>query len=296
MRLTVTLPGHFLPYTGLVSIEAPEHVPLTDAESQTALQPNNTAAYGAQNIETNSSRTPERTTPEELAPHLPDTSSTQQTHVTRSPPQRSSWFSSLSRSRAKSPSAAPPPFNSPQVPAPTQSVTLAAASQASPQSIPQRASPSNTSVAPISLSPESCSPPAASQVSPTRSEKPSAVSSIDEGEVPVLKAFAPPRDAPSQISEDAPKVVTRRASTSALNPSSSRFMLRIPLLGRPKTPLEEAKSHVGIGNDSVHAAPDGQFSSCLAPWTMLMWRNSTRGGSTNTECHYFRPFIRVDSR
>ncbi|KAI0691817.1 hypothetical protein BC835DRAFT_1430723 [Cytidiella melzeri] len=40
-----------------------------------------------------------------------------------------------------------------------------------------------------------------------------------------------------------PEVVTRKVSVSGLNPSSSRFVLRIPLLGRPKTPLQEVIAH-----------------------------------------------------
>ena len=38
----------------------------------------------------------------------------------------------------------------------------------------------------------------------------------------------------------------RKLSVSSLNPSSSRFVLRIPLLGRPKVPLEQVVGVVGV--------------------------------------------------
>jgi hypothetical protein len=68
----------------------------------------------------------------------------------------------------------------------------------------------------------------------------SVVESVDD-EVPVIKVEVVETNAPVKPLE----VVSRKASTVGLNPSSSRFMLRIPLLGRPKTPLEEVIAHVG---------------------------------------------------
>lgn len=53
----------------------------------------------------------------------------------------------------------------------------------------------------------------------------------------------------------------RKPSVSDLNPSTSRFTLRIPLLGRPKVPLQEAVKNAEVdgsapGGSGVAAGED----------------------------------------
>ncbi|KAH8093122.1 hypothetical protein BXZ70DRAFT_950158 [Cristinia sonorae] len=77
----------------------------------------------------------------------------------------------------------------------------------------------------------------------TTSNTASTISSVDD-EVPPPKAVV----ANSMLPESTSAIVQsrdlngtgRKPSISSLNPSSSRFMLRIPLLGRPKVPLDQA--------------------------------------------------------
>lgn len=104
-----------------------------------------------------------------------------------------------------------------------------------PQSIPFNGKPS----APLSYTPTQYSPPNHRMNSNTTS-----ISSVDE-EVPRPR-FTSMDNATAVISPHAiiesqvAKTANRKPSISSLNPSSSRFTLKLPLLGRPKIPLEQA--------------------------------------------------------
>ena len=167
-----------------------------------------------------------------------------------SPPSRSSWFGSLSRSRDRQSSVAstslvpdPPRLMSPpstesfentvqlqqqvgvQLPIPAPPVSppgnQAAAASTTPSSSPPRTSPNIRTTSPhMTSAPKSAVPSVDDEVSLPKVE-------VVETDVPVKPA----------------EVVTRKVSASGLNSSTSRFMLRIPLLGRPKTPLEEVIAH-----------------------------------------------------
>lgn len=182
----------------------------------------------------------------------PGADCSQQAKSVDSPPQRSSWFSSLSRARVRSPIASPAPSGSH-----TTTPTSAELPKVHPQSLPQ-----SIPVTPKSDAALGFAVPSSSQTQSLPNTQPSSpniysapqsvVPSLDD-EVPALKLSKDVECAPPS-SDDSAKVVTRRASVSGLNPSSSRFMLRIPLLGRPKTPLEEVIAHVG--EDSSESSPD----------------------------------------
>ncbi|KAI0328822.1 hypothetical protein GY45DRAFT_1280990 [Cubamyces sp. BRFM 1775] len=104
-----------------------------------------------------------------------------------------------------------------------------------PQSIPSNGKPS----AALSYTPTQYSPPNHRMNSNTTS-----ISSVDE-EVPRPR-FTSMDNATAVISPHAivesqvAKAANRKPSISSLNPSSSRFTLKLPLLGRPKIPLEQA--------------------------------------------------------
>ncbi|KAL4246935.1 hypothetical protein ABKN59_007706 [Abortiporus biennis] len=59
----------------------------------------------------------------------------------------------------------------------------------------------------------------------------------------------------------------RKASVSSLNPTSSRFMIRIPLLGRPKVPLDEAVAVVQsqVSQESSSGGPIDSVPDSPAP-------------------------------
>ena len=101
----------------------------------------------------------------------------------------------------------------------------------------------------------------------------STISSVDD-EVP------PPRSgAPSALLSEASvlpsrdsNVPGRKPSISSLNPSSSRYMLRIPLLGRPKVPLDQvvaaAHSEEGIAS-GTSASIEGTLSAPTLPQNLV---------------------------
>ena len=192
---------------------------------------------------------------------------------------RTSWLSSLSRSRAKEPT--------PKSEEATQKATSAdtpteLAGSSEPLAQAEAASSDSQPVATMSNSPEpnppavviepptpsrpkevnaassskavpvpvgpasgrkswfgvsgSKSPPTPTFSSPLAGSSPLTPSSVDE-EVPRLRApepSCPPPSSAGVVSGDSSQ------NLSSLNPSTSRFSLSIPLLGRPKVPLEKA--------------------------------------------------------
>jgi hypothetical protein len=78
-------------------------------------------------------------------------------------------------------------------------------------------------------------------------------SSIDE-EVPKLSVLTPPNTpGPVNVMQNAG---SGSSKLSSLNPSTSRFMLSIPLLGRPKMPLDQAVAVVAAGSNQKGKSDD----------------------------------------
>ncbi|KAF8583529.1 hypothetical protein K439DRAFT_1634370 [Ramaria rubella] len=94
----------------------------------------------------------------------------------------------------------------------------------SPQDIPQR---------------KSANAESSGHPSPTKNTP--IISSVDD-RVPVPLTFSPPSSLPL-LPSVRPRERTN-SNLSTLNPSSSRFVLSMPLLGRPKVPLEQVVAHV----------------------------------------------------
>ena len=98
----------------------------------------------------------------------------------------------------------------------------------------------HTSPSPIAFPSLAYSPPTPTSTIFLKSNTTS-ISSVDE-EVPVLqnstRTITP--QAVVEAHETNLRAAGRKPSVSSLNPSASRFTLRLPLLGRPKVPLEQA--------------------------------------------------------
>ncbi|KAF9523697.1 hypothetical protein CPB83DRAFT_862502 [Crepidotus variabilis] len=143
-----------------------------------------------------------------------------------------SWYSSASSSPASSPPA--PQYSPPKPPGPLPSTV-------SDKDILLQYSENHRTHSPPPLSP----PP---QISTTTSNQSlastsSLPSSIDD-RVPSL-----PTTPPVYLAANVPKSPPIPPSTNSLNPSSSRFTLSLPLLGRAKVPLERIKNS-GKSSDS----------------------------------------------
>ncbi|KAG6878019.1 hypothetical protein C0993_000800 [Termitomyces sp. T159_Od127] len=97
--------------------------------------------------------------------------------------------------------------------------------------------------------------------SPTPERTSSVPSSIDE-ETPAIPVFTPLSSSPTSIATHA--IVTSpsndsntgRPRLSSLNPSTSRFALSIPLLGRPKIPIDQVPKDVSDPNPTSESLPD----------------------------------------
>ncbi|KAI9060371.1 hypothetical protein FKP32DRAFT_1595452 [Trametes sanguinea] len=154
----------------------------------------------------------------------------------KSSPARSSWFG-FSRAKAdeSSSSALEPSDNSagervtdsPSPISPQVSVTATP-----PQAIP-------ASAGPMSFTPAQYSPP-----NHRLNSNATSISSVDE-EVPRLQFTSLDNTAPiispqAIVESQVAKAVDRKPSITSLNPTASRFTLKLPLLGRPKIPLEHA--------------------------------------------------------
>lgn len=117
--------------------------------------------------------------------------------------------------------------------------TQAPVATSPPRSIP---STTNKEPTPMSFSPIQYSPPTQAAFKSNTTS----ISSVDE-DVPVQRPRLTSIDvgtslmAPQAVVQaHDPKTAGRKPSISSLNPSTSRFTLRIPLLGRPKIPLDQA--------------------------------------------------------
>lgn len=119
-----------------------------------------------------------------------------------------------------------------QTPASSSTLTL----------VPPSSAPANTPT-PTLTTPVPIAPTTPTDVTST----PASISSVDS-EVP------PPRSDPIMPSMMlSAETRERTVSISSLNPSSSRFVLRIPLLGRPKIPLEKVVVPAAKGNGKMRA-------------------------------------------
>lgn len=118
------------------------------------------------------------------------------------------------------------------------------------------------------------SPSASPQVLVT-SNTTSTISSVDE-EVPTSHAGTTgsllPESSSAVLQSQDFGIPGRKPSVSSLNPSSSRFMLRIPLLGRPKLPLDQAVASANSGDlqaPSPLEAAAGNFQLQATHYTLL---------------------------
>jgi hypothetical protein len=91
-------------------------------------------------------------------------------------------------------------------------------------------------------------------------------SSIDE-EVPRLSVVTPPNTpGPASVTQNSSGST---AKLSSLNPSTSRFTLSIPLLGRPKIPLEQVVAVV-VAEDRQMSEPDQAVRGSGAYYPVLL--------------------------
>ncbi|TCD63843.1 hypothetical protein EIP91_004885 [Steccherinum ochraceum] len=174
--------------------------------------------------------------------------------------RRSSWFSfskpkdilAMSVSVPESSAMAPPPqaalkpssasvievapglenSSAPPLVGVTQSDPRSSTTKTSPESVPA-----------VSPAPDLQTSPPTSPLPLATSNTTSTISSVDD-EVPPHKpgnsSTLLPESSSAVLQSQDLSVPGRKPSISSLNPSSSRFMLRIPLLGRPKVPLDQA--------------------------------------------------------
>ena len=92
--------------------------------------------------------------------------------------------------------------------------------------------------------------------SPQIAPSPSLTSVDEEVPRPRLSAGSPPLEMPrAEVQPQDNPSMGRKPSISDLNPSTSRFTLRIPLLGRPKIPLQDAVKNVEVSAQVVESAP-----------------------------------------
>ncbi|KAI0338674.1 hypothetical protein BDW22DRAFT_1362769 [Trametopsis cervina] len=193
--------------------------------------------------------TPSQPTRTPSAPNSKPSSYHLQPAPVPSPPSRASWFGSLSRTRGKAASIVSI-SNSQQFestsPPPPQS---ADATPIQPESEPQPSTTPSTSPPPsqIQVQSQATRPPAPPRQL-TNSDSLASVASIDASdEVPPPIVLLPTDRNNTQEAEaeegQTTLTLTHKPSASGLNPSASRFVLRIPLLGRPKMALGDVVGH-----------------------------------------------------
>ncbi|KAG6897258.1 hypothetical protein C0992_003042 [Termitomyces sp. T32_za158] len=179
------------------------------------------------------------------------------------PSRKPSWFGSLSRARGRAkadqlqpraitsiePVGAAEPNPPPAAPAvnPPATAPIDAAAMPLPPSQPPTPIPSPPR--PVPRQPTSKRSWFSSPLPHTPERTSSAPSSIDE-EVPTIATFTPLSSSPTSIATHAVVTspsndhTTGRPRLSSLNPSTSRFTLSIPLLGRPKVPIDQVSTDV----------------------------------------------------
>lgn len=151
-----------------------------------------------------------------------------------------------------------PPQPQPQLPQAlsTQQPKLPELLPSQPQPIPATADQQQPKRGWFSSTPNSPARPGLSPTtpSPLNSSHPSITSSLDD-EVPSLSTLTPPASAPPIVvhSPFTNEEGAGRPRLSSLNPSTSRFTLSIPLLGRAKIPLDEAVAVANRGDQSLSA-------------------------------------------
>lgn len=207
-----------------------------------------------------------------LSVPFPSKGSTKSNLTPKSSPSGSSWFGSLSRSKGKDKAAELSDETNCIVPsdvkaAPSDATSSqpsghdilhATARQSEPLPInplnnsAQQTSNRQTNFGWFSGSPTKSSSIARPPLSPTslhshtHTDSRSSIPSVDE-EVPKLAVITPLNTPlPPTIVQNG---VGSNLNLSSLNPSTSRFMLSIPLLGRPKIPLDKVAAVAIAGDD-----------------------------------------------
>ncbi|KIM71500.1 hypothetical protein PILCRDRAFT_17025 [Piloderma croceum F 1598] len=218
---------------------------------------------------------------------FPSTQSTKSSTTPKPSPSSSSWFGSLSRPMgkdsapkvlsldegpnkddARSEGQSVPAIDTsisqvPAEPKPAAAIPDTEPPHCPPQQIPVQSQAQRGWFSP---SPSAPTPPAPRPpVSPTALSSPnshshsnsvaSIPSSIDE-EVPKLSVLTPPNTpGPVNVMQNAGGG-GGSSKLSSLNPSTGRFMLSIPLLGRPKIPLDQAVAVVAAGGSQKGKSDD----------------------------------------
>ncbi|KAG6872506.1 hypothetical protein C0995_009262 [Termitomyces sp. Mi166 len=191
-------------------------------------------------------------------------------------PRKSSWFGSLSRAKGRAQAEqlhrrtvisivsteaapglnAPPPTVATVNPPPMTPIDAAA--MPLPPSQPPTPIPSPPRTIPHQPAPKRSWFSSPRPSTPERSN--SVPSSIDD-EVPTLAETPPLSSSPTSIATHAivttpsSDTATRRPRLSSLNPSTSRFALNIPLLGRPKVPLDQVVNDVDSKTTPTEPSP-----------------------------------------
>ena len=179
------------------------------------------------------------------------------------PPVRSSWFTSFSRSKGKDKASSPPTPIASVEPSYTVRLPVSSdqppASSVSSQTTPGSCQSESTSAAgpipvPTALYPRDPSPATPKIVgSPAQgTSNTTSISSVDD-EVPRLKSLGNSPSNQASLAETVAASALRETTmnrkpsmTSLSTASPSGFMLRIPLLGRPKIPLNEAVAAAAV--------------------------------------------------
>ena len=177
-------------------------------------------------------------------------------------PSRSSWFGSLSRARGKDTAKSVDPPNRPTAQEafglPIASNDESVGNSPTPPSYPSQDLVSSQDT----IRPQSIPIPrpsiqvtaeSSTMSSPQIVPSPSLTSVDEEVPRPRLSAGSPPMEMPrAEVQPQDGRSMGRKPSISDLNPSTSRFTLRLPLLGRPKVPLQDV-----VKNAEVSAQVDG---------------------------------------
>ena len=161
-----------------------------------------------------------------------------------------------------------------------------------PRDIPSSSSTSTATAkaTPMGFSPQQYSPPTPSSPADNLRSATTSISSVDE-EVPRLASTGlglessaltiTPQHAVVEPQDANLKAAGRKPSVSSLNPSTSRFTLRLPLLGRPKIPLEQAVASA--------QAEDVRGSSGSGSGDVVK-----QGGEGNGMCSFFPSVVGPD--
>ncbi|OJT14551.1 hypothetical protein TRAPUB_8884 [Trametes pubescens] len=189
-----------------------------------------------------------------LAVPFPSSEPQKTIRASKSTPARSSWFG-FSRAKDDESSAHPGNTDAPSTSTATGPSTQSEQPVSPPSGAADSSHTSSATATPPQPVPLSVNPVSPMSFTPTQYSPPNhhinsnatSISSVDE-EVPRPRITSLDSTTSSGtlavpqvvVHSEGAKTAERKPSISSLNPSTSRFMLKLPLLGRPKIPLEQA--------------------------------------------------------